>query len=193
MNQIIHRFCIGLFVTLVPPLGGAEFTNLNFESANLPVIPADEFGTWQPVELAMPGWTILTGSDSFDYVLHNNATLGTASVWINGPDTTARIFEGKYTVVLAPGAHPSSGASVDVSIEQHGWYLYILKWRRLPRLFIKGHCILYPAIGLFCLFHHPQGIIFSIGPVIDKVIIVPAAGVAVLPARVNPVGLCFGR
>jgi hypothetical protein len=120
MNQIHQRLFIALYITLISSVRSAEFTNLDFESANLPVIPLGEYGTWQPVNLAMPGWTILTGEDSFDYVLHNNATLGTAAVWINGPHTTARILEGDYTVVLAPGAHPSTGESVDVSIEQHG-------------------------------------------------------------------------
>jgi hypothetical protein len=98
---------------------GTPFQNLNFESANLPIIPLDEYGTLQPINLAMPGWSIFLGSCPFDQVLHNNSTAGTASVWIFGPATRARIFEGNYTVVLAPGAG-CVGEPVGVSIEQQG-------------------------------------------------------------------------
>jgi hypothetical protein len=53
--------------------------------------------------------------------LHNNATLGTAAVWIDGPYTPAQfIYEGNYTVTLFPGASPYNGASVSTSIEQTG-------------------------------------------------------------------------
>jgi hypothetical protein len=118
----MKRILLTLFVVLSPTLKvlrAAEFTNLGFESANLPFIPLDQFGTLQPVSLAMPGWSIFIGSCPFDQVLHNNSTLGTASVWIFGPATRARIFEGNYTVVLAPGAG-CVGEPADVSIEQQG-------------------------------------------------------------------------
>jgi hypothetical protein len=110
---------LGLCLGPVTTVRAAEFTNLDFESANLPFIPLDDFGTWQPVSLAMPGWNIFIGSSSFDQVLHNNSTAGSAAVWIYGPATRARILEGNYSVVLTPGAG-LAGEPASVSIAQTG-------------------------------------------------------------------------
>jgi hypothetical protein len=65
---------------------------------------------------------VFVGPDPIDVVLHNDATLGTAAVWIRGPYTQpSGILEGNYTVILFPGASPYTGVSVDTSIEQVGF------------------------------------------------------------------------
>lgn len=121
MNKYLLPLQVALILAQSTPVMSAQFTNLNFESANLPSIPPGEFGTVQPISLAMPGWVVFVGPDPIDVVLHNNATIGTAAASIYGPFfPSSVIFEGSYTIVLAPGASPFTGQSVGVSIEQTG-------------------------------------------------------------------------
>lgn len=99
-------------------ISAAEFVNLNFESANLPVIPAGEFGGLTSIEAALPGWQANT---PFGQIAHNNYALGSSSISIFGPDWQGRsILEGGFTLLLQAGADPDTGAPRDVSIAQSG-------------------------------------------------------------------------
>lgn len=99
------------------------FINFNFESANLPSIPAGQYGGEVSTADAIPGWTAYLGTNQTTQVLQNNLTLGNASVDILGPDWNGYgIIQGQYTVVLQPGADPfgSELNNVSASISQTG-------------------------------------------------------------------------
>lgn len=102
-----------------------NFGNLGFEAANLPPIPAGQYGGPVSSTDAMPGWTAFLGTNQVTLVLHNNLTLGNASVDIIGPNwnNADGIIEGEYTIVLQPGRNPFTGISgdnVSASISQVG-------------------------------------------------------------------------
>jgi hypothetical protein len=104
--------------------GGAQaqgtFHNLGFESANLPAIPPGQYGGSVSSLDALPFWTCFLGSNQVTQVLHNNFTLGQASIDILGPNWSyGYILDGQYTVVLQPGAG-GSGYDVGASISQTG-------------------------------------------------------------------------
>jgi hypothetical protein len=98
---------------------GAPFQNLDFESANLPVIPYGQYGNLVPISNALPGWSAFLGTDPVSSVYHNNITLGPAIISVWGPDwpygTGGRI-DGDFTVVLAG----SSGSLGSLAISQTG-------------------------------------------------------------------------
>jgi hypothetical protein len=102
-----------------PLYGQGTFQNLDFESANLPVIPAGQYGSFVPVADALPFWNAYLGASQITQVQHNNAYLGTANISIFGPEWSfpPRI-EGTYTVLLQPGS--TGQGVVDASIGQTG-------------------------------------------------------------------------
>jgi hypothetical protein len=104
-----------------PALAQGTFENLDFESANLPTIPQGQFGGLVPIGSAVPGWTAYLGTDEVATVLHNNLTLGDASIDILGPVWIApnAIIEGQYTVVLQSGRGLAQ-ANVDAALSQVG-------------------------------------------------------------------------
>ena len=111
----------GLVVLINSTAESADFTNLGFESANLPSIPRGQSGTQQPMNLALPGWQAFLGGDAATTVWHNSQTLGDASVSVFGPDYGALIYEGNYAVLLRPGVSPiTHTAFVDVNLTQTG-------------------------------------------------------------------------
>jgi hypothetical protein len=94
------------------------FTNLNFESANLPAIPAGQTGSSVAITAALPGWSASIGGVQDTQVLQNNYDLGTPSVDIFGPNWTSvdpGIIQGNYTVFLQASIQP-----YDVSLWQNG-------------------------------------------------------------------------
>jgi hypothetical protein len=110
----IHFLAAPLSLTALSSVfGQGTFQNLNFEAANLPVIPPGQFGTFQPIGSALPFWNAYVGTNQITQVLHNNFFIGTPFVSILGPDWEFRI-DGAYTVLLQPGF------SEDVSIGQTG-------------------------------------------------------------------------
>lgn len=71
---------------------------------------------------AIPAWTGYLGTNQVAQVLHNDMTLGNASIDILGPNWSlyGRI-EGQYTVVLQAGRDPfTGGGNVGASISQTG-------------------------------------------------------------------------
>ena len=119
--KIITSLFLGLsFIWAAFPVQAqGTFRNLDFESANLPPI---QFGGPVSSLDAIPGWKAFLGTTQVTQVLHNNLTLGNASIDILGPYSSfGRIIEGQYTVVLQPGFDPSgSGQNVGASISQTG-------------------------------------------------------------------------
>ncbi|MGA2555128.1 MAG: PEP-CTERM sorting domain-containing protein [Verrucomicrobiota bacterium] len=104
-----------------------DLQNLNFEAANLPVIPAGQYGGEVPVSSALPGWTVYLGSSQQTQVLHNYAYNSTATVDILGPNWqeghgyTFEIIDGQYSVFLQSGNDPNNIALLDnASIAQTG-------------------------------------------------------------------------
>lgn len=117
----------GAFVALLlaPLAVGASFSNLDFDFATLPSIPYGQFGTYQPISAALPGWAGYLGTTPTSHVLHNNFTLGSAAIWIWGPSEPYGFnrLDGRFTVRLVPGAYlvgTNPPANVGVSISQTG-------------------------------------------------------------------------
>jgi hypothetical protein len=83
-----------------------DFQNLDFEDASIPDLPPGQTGG-SSVTNALPGWSAYIGTNEAPVILHNNLTLGTASIDIIGPVWSygailqfGGIIEGQYTLVL---------------------------------------------------------------------------------------------
>jgi hypothetical protein len=96
-------------------LHAANFQNLDFESTPL---PPNGSGDYQPISVALPGWTASLGDDALPLILYNDLFLGTAFVGLSG--TSFPVLGGQFSVHLAPGASPFSTLSVSASIAQMG-------------------------------------------------------------------------
>jgi hypothetical protein len=90
------------------------FQNLDFEDANLSVIPSGQFGGLVSITNALPYWSGYLGTNQTAQVLQNNLTLGSASIDIVGPDwTPSLIIQGQYTLVLQSGSIPAEDFTND--------------------------------------------------------------------------------
>jgi hypothetical protein len=114
--QTPARLVSGLAVLLSAwsAAGQGAFQNLNFESANVPVVPPQQFGSDVSVSNGVPGWAVYLGGSPQSSMLHNNVSIGAARVAINGPQWFAdQILEGSYTVSLQPStAGPPTTAAI---------------------------------------------------------------------------------
>lgn len=121
--------CVGflLHVLIATPLqfstvAGATFTNLDFESASLPFVPRGQSGGLVSIQDALPAWNGYLGDRAQMQVLHNDTTLGNASISAWGPDAETSRIEGNFSVLLFPGVDPSNPSQlVNVSLTQTGW------------------------------------------------------------------------
>jgi hypothetical protein len=78
----------------------SAFQNLDFESANVPDVPTNGFGTPVSVGEGMPEWTVNPLYTGFG-VGHNTISLGGAVVAIEGPQwPSSQILEGNYTAYV---------------------------------------------------------------------------------------------
>jgi hypothetical protein len=94
------------------------FVNLNFELANVPLVPAGQFGGIVSVTNGVPGWAVYLGGTAQTLMAHNDVSLGGPVVAIYGPDwSSAEILQGSYTVSLQPSTF---GPPTTVSIGQTG-------------------------------------------------------------------------
>jgi len=93
-----------LLVSAAGSSAQGTFQNLDFEQANVPDVPAGQFGTDVSSTDGVPGWTTYIGGDQVTTILHNNDTLGAPAIAILGPFWLApeEILQGKYTVFLRP-------------------------------------------------------------------------------------------
>lgn len=98
--------------------GQGTFQNLNFESANLPVLPAGQ-NDYVDISAAMPGWTVYYGGQQPTHVVYNAVSTGAASANILGPNFGGTIIDGSYSVMLQAGAD-SAMQLVSTSIAQSG-------------------------------------------------------------------------
>jgi len=87
MSTSIRTFIFAAAVSIMQHSSHAQsFTNLNFESANLPILAPGEPGGFVPAANAMPGWSVFIGNEESPVVLYNTPTFGSAAVWIVGPN-----------------------------------------------------------------------------------------------------------
>ena len=94
------------------------FVNLNFESANVPVVPAGQLGTNVLVSQGIPGWTAYEGLMQVSQIGHNDVSLGGPYLSIQGPQwNSAQILVGNYTMLIQGsfGGAPSGSAAIGQS------------------------------------------------------------------------------
>ena len=122
MSTSIRTFFFAAAVTILQHSSHAQsFTNLDFESANLPILAPEQPGGLVPVANAMPGWSVFIGNQQAPSVFYNTATFGSAAVWIYDPNFRAFPFpsfppmEGRFTAYLTSGSQ-----FLPVSISQTG-------------------------------------------------------------------------
>jgi hypothetical protein len=105
---------IGIFLMLVSGIEsgfGQNFTNLNFESANVPDVPAGQFGSDVSVTLGMPGWTAAPVTAP-NLIGHNNFSTGGAFVAIQGPQwPSSEILQGNYSAYIAGSEFSGPGSA----------------------------------------------------------------------------------
>jgi len=97
-----------------PACGQGTFQNLNFEQANVPDVPAHQFGSDVSASDGVPGWVVYTYGGPASSMFHNNISTGAAEVAIYGPQWFSdQILEGRYTVSLQPAtAGPPGTAAI---------------------------------------------------------------------------------
>jgi len=100
------------------------FQNLDFESANLPVLASGQFGGFVPVSDALPGWRVFYGANVTpeSTVAYNGITISTRNASILGPNYIPQslgetIIEGQFMPFLQAGV---ARDLPDVTIEQTG-------------------------------------------------------------------------
>ena len=111
-----------------------SFRNLNFESAtpSTPISgPLSPDAIYQPIGLALPGWTAYLGTVQQTEVIQNSYGAGTAEVILLGPNYPAAgtfygngpgTIDGNYSVLLQQGGDPSGNGTLDnASIAQTGY------------------------------------------------------------------------
>jgi hypothetical protein len=103
-----------LLLSVAGAAGQGTFQNLNFEAANVPIVPAGQYGGDVSVSNGVPGWTVYFGGYPQPVMGHNDISLGGADVEILGPQwVTNEILEGRYTVSLQPAtAGPPTTAAI---------------------------------------------------------------------------------
>ncbi len=130
------------------------FQNLDFESANVPFVPAGQFGSDVAVSNGVPGWNVYIGSGQAATMLHNNISLGGATeVAIFGPQWfSSQILQGSYTVSLEPatvgplvlpaigqtGRIPFSAQSVNFYGESGGTYALMFAGQQIPLIALSS-------------------------------------------------------
>lgn len=96
------------------------FLNLNFESANLPVVPAGQSGGFVSSLDAIPNWTAFYSTNQTTQIFHNNYTLGAVNISILGPSFNFfPVLQGSYSVLLQSGLSVSDAPAL-AAIAQTG-------------------------------------------------------------------------
>jgi hypothetical protein len=113
--------------------GQGTFQNLDFESATPSTPILGPLGTYyQPVGLALPGWTAYLGTVQQTQVLQNVYTEGQAAIDLFGPNYPAAgpsgegpfnpgVIDGNYSVLLQSGDNQDETMTVGASIAQSGF------------------------------------------------------------------------
>jgi len=100
-------------------VSGQTFTNLDFESANIP--PGTQLDTEFSANVAIPGWSASAPSGTGTAVVYDGTSLGGAVVSINDSNPNSLFnftpLQGNYSVILFAGL---GGAADSASISQTG-------------------------------------------------------------------------
>ena len=116
-------FLFAAAVTIVQHAAHSQsFTNLNFESANVPILSPGQPGGVVLASDGLPGWTVTLGGQEQLGIVYNDPTFGSAAVWLIGPNfqlfgAPIPPLEGRFSAYL------TSGGSTEVfpaSISQTG-------------------------------------------------------------------------
>jgi hypothetical protein len=111
-HSLIRLLCVAPISICVSACAQGTFVNLNFESANLPILFPGQYGGQVPVTNALPGWQAFLGTDLQSTVWYNEATIGSAAVWVVGPNFEFwSPIEGNFTVLLTAGGGNSASIS----------------------------------------------------------------------------------
>ena len=98
----------------------STFQNLNFEQANLPVVPPGQPGGLVATSNAIPGWTAYYGDVLVPQITYNDMSLGAVNISILGPNWEFfPILQGSYSVLLQSGLVAST-TMTPASIAQTG-------------------------------------------------------------------------
>jgi hypothetical protein len=134
------------------------FVNLDFEWANVPDVPAGQYGANVSVTNGLPGWTAYIGGNQVSQISHNSQSLGGAAIIIQGPqwDDSSQILEGQYTLLLEglqENPDQNDGNPVTAAVAQIGqipvtaqsleFFGYLLS----VQVTFDGQTIPYAAIG----------------------------------------------
>ncbi len=105
--------------------GSAQLTfqDLDFESANVPVVPAGQLGSFVAFSDAFPGWTGYLGTQQTASAGEDILTLGAPNISILAPNwaynESIPIIEGNYAAVIQAGEFPPN-APESAAIAQSG-------------------------------------------------------------------------
>ncbi|MEI7728571.1 MAG: PEP-CTERM sorting domain-containing protein [Verrucomicrobiota bacterium] len=110
---------LGIFAAANVP-AAVSFVNLNFEDAQIPIVPSGQAGTTESVANALPGWRAFIGVNESATVWHNSVPLGSTRVIVFGPyfDTWG-ILSDNYSACVG-GAYNYFPDQRDASITQTG-------------------------------------------------------------------------
>src|SRR5258706_375259 len=95
-----------LAVLTVASVANAQgtFRNMDFELANVPVVPSGQFGADVSIASGLPGWTAYFNGQAVNptnTISHNDLSLAAAAIGIEGPQwNPAQILQGQYTAYL---------------------------------------------------------------------------------------------
>lgn len=124
LNKNVTPLFLVLFLTILrfQTHGQGTFVNLNFESANVPIIPSGQAGVDVAVSDGIPGWLAFHGSNQTLQMLHNDISIFSVQVGILGPNWNNTfgipVIEGNYSAVIQAGS--DSLTPVPAAISQTG-------------------------------------------------------------------------
>jgi hypothetical protein len=105
--------CLLVLTSVIAAQAQGTFRNLDFELANVPLVPAGQFGADVPISQGLPGWSAFYNGNPTTSIWHNNVTLGGAEIGILGPAwDSSQILQGSYSVMLQQSfaGQPTSAA-----------------------------------------------------------------------------------
>ncbi|HXI83453.1 MAG TPA: PEP-CTERM sorting domain-containing protein [Verrucomicrobiae bacterium] len=114
-----------LCLSCAPSLLAQTFQNLDFEGANVPVLPINQTAAVS-VTNGLPGWSAYIGTNQLTTIGENSITLGNANLGILAPNYLSPAFgaqfqplQGLYSAILQAGGTQNQGAQ-PASIAQTG-------------------------------------------------------------------------
>ena len=116
MKKIFTTFLAVFAVSLL--CHGQGFINLNFESANVVVLPPGQSEFVTPA-IAFPGWQLFWGALPATQVSHNSEAIGSVRTAILDPNySLTPSLEGNFSIMLQPGFDPRIQAQTYSGIAQ---------------------------------------------------------------------------